>query len=126
MLQNAYFLAKIGADTAENEQHFAEILVHAAGGEREARLAEPGVLDREARGGPRPALAGGAGAAALHLGCFFAVIYDLTERREEGMVFGRSFFRQLTNTQMLLPNFVVYLEIKLNNSSRYATNFEEK
>ena len=24
--QNAYFLAKIGADTAENEQHFAEIL----------------------------------------------------------------------------------------------------
>ena len=24
MLQNAYFLAKIGADTAENEQHFAE------------------------------------------------------------------------------------------------------
>ena len=26
MLQNAYFLAKIGADTAENEQHSAEIL----------------------------------------------------------------------------------------------------
>ena len=26
MLQNAYFLAKIGADAAENEQHFAEIL----------------------------------------------------------------------------------------------------
>ena len=26
MLQNTYFLAKIGADTAENEQHFAEIL----------------------------------------------------------------------------------------------------
>ena len=26
MLQNAYFLAKIGADTAENDQHFAEIL----------------------------------------------------------------------------------------------------
>ena len=26
MLQNAYFLAKIGADPAENEQHFAEIL----------------------------------------------------------------------------------------------------
>ena len=26
MLQNAYFLAKIGADTAEDEQHFAEIL----------------------------------------------------------------------------------------------------
>ena len=26
MLQNEYFLAKIGADTAENEQYFAEIL----------------------------------------------------------------------------------------------------
>ena len=26
MLQNADFLAKIGVDTAENEQHFAEIL----------------------------------------------------------------------------------------------------
>ena len=26
MLQNAYFLAKFGADTAENEQHFAENL----------------------------------------------------------------------------------------------------
>ena len=26
MLQNAYFLAKIGADTAENERKFAEIL----------------------------------------------------------------------------------------------------
>ena len=25
MLQNAYLLAKIGANTAENEQHFAEI-----------------------------------------------------------------------------------------------------
>ena len=27
MPQNAYFLAKIGADTAENEQHLAEILL---------------------------------------------------------------------------------------------------
>ena len=26
MLQNAYFLAKIGADTAENERNLAEIL----------------------------------------------------------------------------------------------------
>ena len=26
MLQNAYVLAKIGADTAEDEQHFAEML----------------------------------------------------------------------------------------------------
>ena len=25
MLKNAYLLAKIGADTAENEQHFAEM-----------------------------------------------------------------------------------------------------
>ena len=38
MLKNAYLLAKIGADTAENEQHFAEILpigrrVTAAGGD---------------------------------------------------------------------------------------------
>ena len=28
MLQNAYLLAKIGADTAENEQHFAEARAH--------------------------------------------------------------------------------------------------
>ena len=37
MLQSAYFLAKIGADTAENEQHFAEILPigrRAAGADR--------------------------------------------------------------------------------------------
>ena len=27
MMTNAYLLAKIGADTAENEQHFAEILL---------------------------------------------------------------------------------------------------
>ena len=26
MLKNAYLIAKIGADTAENEQHFAEVL----------------------------------------------------------------------------------------------------
>ena len=31
MLQNAYFVAKIGADTAENEQHSAEILPTCAG-----------------------------------------------------------------------------------------------
>ena len=41
MLQSAYFLAKIGADTAENEQQFAEILpigrrvaAHSTQGER--------------------------------------------------------------------------------------------
>ena len=41
MLQNAYFLAKIGADTAENEQHFAEILPKTGNyptGARPARL----------------------------------------------------------------------------------------
>ena len=38
MLQNAYFLAKIGADTAENQQHFAEILPI---GRRIAEAAEP-------------------------------------------------------------------------------------
>ena len=32
MLQNGYFLAKIGTDTAENEQHIAEILMHPAAG----------------------------------------------------------------------------------------------
>ena len=46
MLQNAYFLAKIGADTAENEQHFAEILptdgaAGAAAGAGEAPPASP-------------------------------------------------------------------------------------
>ena len=44
MPQNAYFLAKIGADTAENEQHFAEILPSAR-----RRAAAPG--DRRAGGG---------------------------------------------------------------------------
>ena len=38
MLQNAYFLAKIGADTAENEQHFAEICQKLATTLRVARL----------------------------------------------------------------------------------------
>ena len=39
MPQNAYFLAKIDADTAENEQHFAEILLKPGGGvEAVARL----------------------------------------------------------------------------------------
>ena len=39
MLQNAYLVAKIGADTAENEQHFAKILRKTANyptGRREA------------------------------------------------------------------------------------------
>ena len=54
MLQNAYFLANIGADTAENEQHFAEICqklappeqkaVHWAAGEGEVREVPRAVL----------------------------------------------------------------------------------
>ena len=34
MLKNAYFLAKIGADTAENERNFAEILPKIANTQR--------------------------------------------------------------------------------------------
>ena len=49
MLQNAYFLAKIGADTAENEQHFAEILPK-IGNYPTARGARRGPLRR----GPAP------------------------------------------------------------------------
>ena len=44
MLQNAYFLAKIGADTAENEQHFAEILP------TDAPAAAPAAAVRRRRG----------------------------------------------------------------------------
>ena len=64
MLQNAYFLAKIGADTAENEQPFAEILPKTGNyptGEdreegREAALVEVAVgapHDGRAAGAPR-------------------------------------------------------------------------
>ena len=44
MLQSAYFLAKIGADTAENEQHFAEILpkIGNCAGPGQQRAAAPG------------------------------------------------------------------------------------
>ena len=42
MLQNAYFVAKIGADTAENEQHTAEILP--------IRPCEPACMSGAARG----------------------------------------------------------------------------
>ena len=55
MLQNAYFLAKIGADTAENEQHFAEILPI---GRRVAdRCVGPRLL-RRVSDGPEPGDAG--------------------------------------------------------------------
>ena len=43
MLQNAYFLAKIGTDTAENELNFAEILTIGR------RVADHGALLAEAR-----------------------------------------------------------------------------
>ena len=46
MLQNAYLLAKIGADPAENEQHFAEILQKFM--DRNGRPAVPGALEATA------------------------------------------------------------------------------
>ena len=42
MLQNAYLVAKIGADAAESEQHFAEILPTDA--LRSARSSRPEVV----------------------------------------------------------------------------------
>ena len=67
MLQNAYFLAKIGADTAENEQHFAEILPKTGnyptgppGRPRRERRDEGRVLRRRP-GAQRPARRGGRG-----------------------------------------------------------------
>ena len=67
MLQNAYLLAKIGADTAENEQHFAEILPkicpEAVAQAAEARRPEGHVPDRprgaRGQGGPLAAQARG-------------------------------------------------------------------
>ena len=62
MLQNAYFLAKIGEDTAENEQHFAafssipsRMMMQAALGPPEQRGGARAVADRAAgrRGGGR-------------------------------------------------------------------------
>ena len=48
MLQNAYFLGKIGADTAENEQRFAEILRGPAGRRRRGmRFRPPAEESRE-------------------------------------------------------------------------------
>ena len=52
MLQNAYFLAKIGADTAENEQHFAEILPTLSDVAAAASVADRG-RGRLLPGGPR-------------------------------------------------------------------------
>ena len=47
MLQNAYFLANIGADTAENEQHSAKILPKI--GNYPTLLASAGRLDADDR-----------------------------------------------------------------------------
>ena len=51
MLKNAYLLAKIGADTAENEQHFAEILPigRRVVGRRAAESAEESEEEPDAR-----------------------------------------------------------------------------
>ena len=49
MLQNAYFVAKIGADTAENEQHFAEICQKLATTLRVRRTGPRTSLARSAR-----------------------------------------------------------------------------
>ena len=54
MLQIAYLLAKIGADTAENEQYFAEILTTF----REV-LARPVIRERRERHGGERWPAGG-------------------------------------------------------------------
>ena len=57
MLQNAYFLAKIGFDTAENEQHFAKILPKIGN----YPTGPPGALVRRSArsGGGAPAAAAG-------------------------------------------------------------------
>ena len=63
MLQNAYFLAKIGADTAENERNFVEILPKIGNyptGRRGAAVA----------GGGRGGRQGEAGASAGVKRCF--------------------------------------------------------
>ena len=72
MLQNAYFLAKIGADTAENEQYFAEICRDRdadAGRASGARLRLR--LGRRRRGRGRPELRGPLRAGGLRGQPFF-------------------------------------------------------
>ena len=56
MLQNAYFLVKIGADTTENEQHLAEILPIGRRVADRCRPADPaaGAAGAPRRRGPRP------------------------------------------------------------------------
>ena len=53
MLQNAYFFAKIGADTAENERNFAELLPKAGNyptGRRRCTRSRRASLDAAVRG----------------------------------------------------------------------------
>ena len=65
MLQNAYFLAKIGADTAEIEQHFAEILPTDALWRLGGSAREPASPPAPPAGGSGGAREGGSEAAAL-------------------------------------------------------------
>ena len=54
MLQNAYLLAKIGADTAENELNFAEILPNGVPEPRNATVASSGqVSGGKTHGSPK-------------------------------------------------------------------------
>ena len=78
MLQNAYLLAKIGADTAENEQHFAENLpTDALWDHREPRAGRARRADQAAR--PAPARPGGQpgarGGAKLRHGAARAYVF---------------------------------------------------
>ena len=73
MLQNAYLLAKIGADTAENEQHFAKncqevrrgadvlLQLQEADGDGEPRGERRRVEQRQVRPEARERLDGGLG-----------------------------------------------------------------
>ena len=53
MLQNAYFIAKIGADTAENEQHFAKKWQHLAKNCPRGGVRGPRAASGEAARGPQ-------------------------------------------------------------------------
>ena len=62
MLKNAYFLAKICADTAENEQRFAEFLPKTGNYPTGQALVLDGSVKRREEGGAP-------GASRRHLGC---------------------------------------------------------
>ena len=64
MLQNAYLLAKIGADTAENEQHFAEILPKISNYPT-GRRSQQGISKASARTAAEPTATGSSPVAAL-------------------------------------------------------------